>query len=266
MFELRQLKKTYGRRTVVKGVSLLVHEAEIVGLLGRNGAGKTTSFRMAVGMITPDAGSVIFQGQEVTREPMYRRAQLGIGYLSQEPSIFRTLTVAENILAVLETRSLSKADRLARTDALIADMHLEKVRDSLAETLSGGERRRLEIARALSTDPKLILLDEPFSGVDPIAVANLQEIIYDLKRRGIGVLITDHNVRETLNTTDRAYIIDDGLILARGTPEELIQDPKARKFYLGENFHMDLDERPEAVPERPTRPAPTDGGTDAPQR
>jgi lipopolysaccharide export system ATP-binding protein len=245
MFELRQLVKTYRRRRVVNGISLIVREQEIVGLLGRNGAGKTTSFRMAVGMITPDSGSVVFQDEEVTREPMYQRARRGIGYLSQEPSIFRTLTVEQNILAVLETRNHTAQEREARTAGLIEEMALEKVRKSLAETLSGGERRRLEIARALSTDPTLILLDEPFSGVDPIAVANLQEIIQGLRKKGMGILITDHNVRETLQTTDRAYIIDEGRILAQGTPEELIQDPKARKFYLGEKFRMDLEDREE---------------------
>ncbi|MCZ6688008.1 MAG: LPS export ABC transporter ATP-binding protein, partial [Planctomycetota bacterium] len=204
---------------------------------------KTTSFRMAVGMITPDSGSVMFRGQEVTREPMYRRARLGMGYLSQEPSIFRQLTVQQNIQAVLETMKMRSAERKQRVDSLIDEMDLGKVRESIAETLSGGERRRLEIARALSTDPRLILLDEPFSGVDPIAVSNLQEIIQQLSRRGIGILITDHNVRETLSTTDRAYIIDEGRILSRGTPEEIIRDPKARKFYLGEKFRMDLEER-----------------------
>lgn len=243
MLELRNLVKSFRRRRVVEGISLSVREGEIVGLLGRNGAGKTTSFRMAVGMLTPDSGSVLFRGQEVTREPMYRRARLGMGYLSQEPSIFRQLTVERNILAVLETRGMSSRERKEKVDSLIGEMDLWKVRKSLAETLSGGERRRLEIARALSTDPRLILLDEPFSGVDPIAVANLQEIIMALRQKGIGVLITDHNVRETLNTTDRAYIIDEGRILAKGTPEEIINDPKARKFYLGEKFRMDLDER-----------------------
>lgn len=248
MLELRNLVKSFRRRRVVEGISLTVREGEIVGLLGRNGAGKTTSFRMAVGMITPDSGSVLFLGKEVTHEPMYRRARLGMGYLSQEPSIFRQLTVEQNILAVLETRRMRQRERREKVDSLIVEMDLDKVRQSLAETLSGGERRRLEIARALSTDPRLILLDEPFSGVDPIAVANLQEIIQTLKRRGIGVLITDHNVRETLSTTDRAYIIDEGRILARGTPEEIIKDPKARKFYLGEKFRMDLPEG-EDVPE-----------------
>ena len=251
MLELRDLVKTYRRRRVVDGISLEVREGEIVGLLGRNGAGKTTSFRMAVGMITPDSGQVLFQGKEVTNEPMYRRARLGMGYLSQEPSIFRQLTVEDNILGVLEAAKMSPRDRRAKTDALIEEMDLAKVRKSLADTLSGGERRRLEIARALSTDPKLILLDEPFSGVDPIAVANLQDVIQALKRRRIGILITDHNVRETLSTTDRAYIIDDGRILARGTPEEIINDPKARKFYLGEKFRMDLDESIEAAPTEP---------------
>lgn len=250
MLELRSLVKSYRRRRVVEGISLVVREGEIVGLLGRNGAGKTTSFRMAVGMITPDSGSVFFRGKDVTLEPMYRRARLGMGYLSQEPSVFRQLSAEQNILAVLETMKMSRGERREKVNSLIEDMDLGKVRGSKAETLSGGERRRLEIARALATNPRLILLDEPFSGVDPIAVANLQEIIEALRERGIGVLITDHNVRETLNTTDRAYIIDEGRILARGTPEEIIQDPKARKVYLGEKFQMDLEDRGRGTEEK----------------
>lgn len=233
-----ELRKVYGRRAVVRGVSFYVGAGEIVGLLGRNGAGKTTTFRMTMGLVRPDGGQVLFRGQEVTRLPLFRRARLGMGYLSQDPAIFRSLSVEANLLAILERVERSRAVRRARLEELLARFGLERVRTSLASTLSGGERRRLEIARALVTRPALILLDEPFSGVDPIAVQDIQQIVCDLKRQGIGVLLTDHNVRETLATTDRAYIILDGQILVAGTPAEVVADPVARQVYLGERFTM----------------------------
>ncbi len=237
LLEVEGLRKTYGRRAVVRGVSFHVDGGEIVGLLGRNGAGKTTTFRMTVGLIRPEAGRVLFEGRDVTALPMYRRARLGIGYLSQEASVFRYLTVEENILAVLERHERGPA-RNARLEELIERFGLGAVRKSLAVSLSGGERRRLEIARALVTRPKLILLDEPFSGVDPIAVAEIQDVIFQLRESGIGILLTDHNVRETLSTTDRAYIILDGQILVAGSPREVVEDPTARAVYLGEKFTL----------------------------
>jgi len=232
------LKKSFGKRLVVKGVSFTVEAGEIVGLLGRNGAGKTTSFRMTVGMIPPDDGRVMFRGDDVTGLPMYQRARRGIGYLSQESSVFRQLTVEDNIQAIAERTKLGPKRGLVRRDELIGLFKLEKVRKSYAESLSGGERRRLEIARALVTEPSLILLDEPFSGVDPIAVSDIQDLINGLKDMGIGILLTDHNVRETLSTTDRAYIIDDGEILVSGVPGEIVEDRRARAVYLGENFRL----------------------------
>jgi lipopolysaccharide export system ATP-binding protein len=237
LLEVVDLRKTYGRRTVVRGVSFHVDAGEIVGLLGRNGAGKTTTFRMTVGLIRPETGRVLLEGKDVTGLPMYRRARLGIAYLSQEASVFRYLTVEENILAILERwdRGEKKARRL---EELIARFGLEKVRKSPAASLSGGERRRLEIARALVTHPKLLLLDEPFSGVDPIAVADIQELVLSLRASGIGILLTDHNVRETLSTTDRAYIILDGQILVAGSPKEVVEHPTARAVYLGEKFTL----------------------------
>ncbi len=238
LLEVRELEKTYGRRRVVRGVSFDVAPGEIVGLLGKNGAGKTTTFRMTVGLIRPDAGTVRFRGDDIARLPMYRRARLGMGYLPQESSVFRYLSVDDNLLAILERVESGAGARQARLEELIGQLGLEKVRRSLACTLSGGERRRLEIARALVTRPALILLDEPFSGVDPIAVADIQEIIGDLRARGIGILLTDHNVRETLSTTDRAYIIEEGRILVSGTPREIVDDPKAREVYLGEKFTL----------------------------
>lgn len=232
------LRKVYGRRVVVQGVSFHVGRGEVVGLLGRNGAGKTTTFRMTMGLIQPDGGEVRFAGRDVARLPMYRRARLGMGYLSQEPSIFKFLTVEENILAILERVERDRRRRRARLDGLVARLGLGTVRHSVANTLSGGERRRLEIARALVTEPSLILLDEPFSGVDPIAVAEIQGIVRELRAEGIGLLLTDHNVRETLSTTDRAYIMLDGEILVSGTPEEVVRHPTARSVYLGEGFTL----------------------------
>jgi lipopolysaccharide export system ATP-binding protein len=232
--------KSYGGRQVVKGVSLELEQGEVVGLLGPNGAGKTTSFYMIVGLVRPDAGRVLADGHDISRLPMYLRARnYGISYLPQEPSVFRKLTVQDNILAVLEAQQLSWESRRTRTEKLIEQLNLGPVRKTRGYALSGGERRRVEIARCLAIEPAFILLDEPFSGIDPIAVLDLQEIIFGLKRSGIGVLITDHNVRETLSVTDRAYIITEGKIFATGTPGELGRNPEVRRIYLGENFSMD---------------------------
>ena len=235
-----EIGKAYSGRQVVRGVSMQIAQGEVVGLLGPNGAGKTTCFYMIVGLLRPDAGRIIADGDEITRLPMYLRArQYGISYLPQEPSIFRKLTVEENILAVLEAQQLSWESRRTRTEKLIEQLNLGHVRKTMGYALSGGERRRVEIARCLAIEPAFILLDEPFSGIDPIAVLELQEIIFDLKMNGIGVLITDHNVRETLSVTDRAYIINDGRILFAGTPGELGRNPEVRRIYLGEKFSMD---------------------------
>jgi len=232
--------KSYGEREVVRGVSLEITQGEVVGLLGPNGAGKTTSFYIIVGLVRPDAGRVLVDGVDVTRLPMYLRARRhGISYLPQEPSVFRKLTVEENILAVLEARELDYSLRRTRTETLLAQLNLGHVRKTQGYALSGGERRRVEIARCLAIEPAFILLDEPFSGIDPIAVLDLQEIIFALKQSGIGVLITDHNVRETLSVTDRAYIINEGQIFRAGTPGELGRDPEVKKVYLGEKFSMD---------------------------
>jgi lipopolysaccharide export system ATP-binding protein len=233
------VKQFPGRGTVVNQISLTVHEREIVGLLGRNGAGKTTTFRMIIGMMIPDGGAVLFEGQDITTLPMYQRARAGIGYLSQEPSVFQRLTVEQNLLAILETMSLSRRARQGRADELIDQFGLHRVRNQHARLLSGGERRKLEIARALVTNPSLILLDEPFSGVDPIAVEDLQSEIQALHERGISILITDHNVERTLEVVDKAYIINDGQVLACGGPRELINDPKVRSSYLGRTFRGD---------------------------
>ncbi|MEY4216189.1 MAG: hypothetical protein RLZZ68_645 [Bacteroidota bacterium] len=230
------IEKTYRGRKVVDGVSVEVGQGEIVGLLGPNGAGKTTSFYMIVGLVQPDNGQVFLDSQEITRLPMYKRAQLGIGYLPQEVSVFRKLSVEDNILAILEMTPLTKEDRLQKLEQLINEFSLSKVRKTLGNRLSGGEKRRTEIARALATDPKFVLLDEPFAGVDPIAVEDIQSIIADLKTRNIGVLITDHNVQETLSITDRAYLLFEGKILKSGTAEELANDEQVRKVYLGQNF------------------------------
>jgi lipopolysaccharide export system ATP-binding protein len=233
------ITKAYGGREVVRGVDLSIHQGEVVGLLGPNGAGKTTSFYMIVGLVRPDAGKVLTDGVDITRTPMYLRArEYGISYLPQEPSVFRKLTVEENILAVLETQHITWEARRKRTENLLAQLNLGHVRKTRGYALSGGERRRVEIARCLAIEPAFILLDEPFSGIDPIAVLDLQQIIFDLKASGIGVLITDHNVRETLNVTDRAYVIHQGVIFRAGTPGDLGRDPEVKRIYLGENFSL----------------------------
>ena len=233
------LTKSYGGRTVVRGVNLDVASGEIVGLLGPNGAGKTTTFYMTVGLAAPDSGRVELDGVDVTDDPMYVRSRKGIGYLPQESSIFRGLTVEQNIMAILETTSLGAAARKARLRELLAELNLTPLARSRAFTLSGGERRRAEITRALVMSPKFILLDEPFAGIDPIAVGDIQKIIFHLRDRGIGVLITDHNVRETLRITDRAYIVHEGAIFKSGTPESLTADEQVRRIYLGSDFRLD---------------------------
>ncbi|HAL92657.1 MAG TPA: LPS export ABC transporter ATP-binding protein [Verrucomicrobia bacterium] len=238
LVETRGLVKEYRRRRVVNGVNMNVREGEIVGLLGPNGAGKTTSFYMITGLIQPTSGQVFFKGKDVTRLPMYRRARMGLGYLAQEPSIFRNLTVEENVLAILETLPIGARERQRRLEYLLEELKIGYLAKQKAYTLSGGERRRLEITRALVTDPSLILLDEPFSGVDPLAVYDVQQIIRDLKQRGLGILITDHNVRETLSVVDRAYVIYSGEVLTEGTREFLVNDPQAREKYLGKAFSM----------------------------
>lgn len=233
-----KLVKIYGRRKVVKGVSIEVNQGEIVGLLGPNGAGKTTTFYMVVGFIKPNEGAVFLNDEEITELPMYKRAQNGIGYLPQEPSVFRKLTVEDNIKAVLEMTELNKEQQAERLEELVGEFGLEKVRKSRGDTLSGGERRRTEIARALATNPNFILLDEPFAGIDPIAVEDIQYIVAKLKTKNIGILITDHNVQETLSITDRAYLMFEGNILKAGTAEELAADEMVRKVYLGKNFEL----------------------------
>jgi lipopolysaccharide export system ATP-binding protein len=235
----QDLTKSYGGRTVVRGVSLEVRSGEVVGLLGPNGAGKTTTFYMTVGLTAPDSGRVIFNGEDITDLPMYARARKGIGYLPQEASIFRGLTVEQNIMAILETLELDEAGRRARCRELLAELNLASLAASRAYTLSGGERRRAEITRALVISPKFLLLDEPFAGIDPIAITDIQKIIFHLKDRGIGVLITDHNVRETLRITDRAYIVHDGGIFHSGTPAALAADEDVRRIYLGAEFRLD---------------------------
>ena len=233
-----RLVKAYRQRRVVDGVSISVAPAQIVGLLGPNGAGKTTTFNMVVGVVKPDEGTVQFQEHDITRLPMHKRARLGIGYLTQEPSIFRKLTVEQNILAILETCKISSAERAMRLKYLLDELDLARLAKSKAYTLSGGEKRRLEITRALVTSPKLLLLDEPFSGIDPIAVYEVQKIVRRLKERGLGILITDHNVRETLKLVDRAYLIHKGEVVYEGAAEQMVDDPKAREIYLGPEFNM----------------------------
>ncbi|MCE2821833.1 MAG: LPS export ABC transporter ATP-binding protein [Bacteroidota bacterium] len=233
-----QIIKTYGKRTVVKGVSFDVRQGEIVGLLGPNGAGKTTSFYMTVGFIKPTSGHVFLNDDDITDLPMYKRAQRGIGYLPQEPSVFRKLTVEDNIRAVLEMTALSRVQQEEKLESLLEEFNLNRVRKGLGDTLSGGERRRTEIARALATNPSFILLDEPFAGIDPIAVEDIQYIVAKLKTKNIGILITDHNVQETLSITDRAYLMFEGSILRAGTAEELASDEMVRKVYLGKNFEL----------------------------
>jgi len=234
----KNIIKIYGDKEVVKGVSVEVNKGEIVGLLGPNGAGKTTSFYMIVGLIKPNSGKVFLDGDDISNLPMYKRAQLGIGYLSQEASIFRKMTVEDNLLSVLEMTNLSKSEQKQKCEDLLNEFGLKKIRKNIGGLLSGGERRRTEIARCLATDPSFILLDEPFAGVDPIAVEDIQEIVSKLKEKNIGILITDHNVHETLSITDRAYLLYDGEILKSGTSEELVSDEMVRKLYLGRNFEL----------------------------
>jgi len=233
-----KLVKEYRSRRVVNGVSITVGKGEIIGLLGPNGAGKTTTFNMVVGVIKPDEGMVRFFDKVITRLPMHKRARLGIGYLTQEPSVFRKLTVEQNILAILETLRISRQERFVRLKYLLDELDLARLSQSKAYTLSGGEKRRLEITRALVTSPKLLLLDEPFSGIDPIAVYEVQKIVRRLKERGLGILITDHNVRETLKLVDRAYLIHKGEVVYEGAAEQLVEDPKAREIYLGPEFNL----------------------------
>ena len=245
ILETREISKSYGGRTVVSGVSVSVEQGEVVGLLGPNGAGKTTSFYMIVGLISPDSGRVLLDKEEITSLPMYQRARKGISYLPQEPSVFRKLTVEDNLMAILETLSLNSRQRRDRMNLLIEQLGLETVRLNKGYMLSGGERRRVEIARSLVINPNFLLLDEPFSGIDPIQVLELQRIIFDLKRSGIGILVTDHNVRETLAVTDRAYIINEGKIFRAGSPEALGKDPEVKRVYLGEGFNFEPGNRKE---------------------
>lgn len=232
------INKSYKGRQVVKDVSIELNQGEIVGLLGPNGAGKTTSFYMIVGLVKPDSGSVYLDDKEITKQPMFRRSQMGIGYLPQEVSVFRKLTVEDNIMAILEMTKLNKKERHEKLEKLLDEFRLTQVRKNMGGSLSGGEKRRTEIARALATDPKFVLLDEPFAGVDPIAVEDIQSIVADLKKRNIGILITDHNVQETLSITDRAYLLFEGSILKAGTAEDLAADEQVRKVYLGQNFEL----------------------------
>jgi len=233
-----EISKSYNGRRVVDDVSILVEQGEVVGLLGPNGAGKTTSFHAIVGLVTPDAGRVLLDEEDITSLPMYQRARRGISYLPQEPSVFRRLTVEENLLAILETMRLTPRQRREKLNTILEQLGLEKIRHSKGYALSGGERRRVEIARSLVIEPAFLLLDEPFSGIDPIQVLELQRIIFDLKRSGIGILVTDHNVRETLAVTDRAYIINNGKVFRAGTPEALGRDPEVKRIYLGETFEL----------------------------
>jgi lipopolysaccharide export system ATP-binding protein len=237
--QTHELTKSYGGRTVVRGVNLEVAAGEIVGLLGPNGAGKTTTFYLTVGLTAPDSGRVTLDGADVTADPMYVRARKGIGYLPQEPSIFRGLTVEQNLMAILETLPIGASERVGRLTSLLAELNLTPLAKAPAYTLSGGERRRVEITRALVVAPRVILLDEPFAGIDPIAVGDIQQIIFHLKERGIGVLVTDHNVRETMRITDRAYIVHDGAIFRSGTPDSLAADEEVRRIYLGQDFRLD---------------------------
>ena len=235
---MQNLCKTYSGRSVVKDINIVVKRGEVVGLLGPNGAGKTTTFYMIVGVVPPDKGKILFDNQDITHLPVHIRSRYGIGYLSQEPSIFRKLTVEDNIMAVLETLDISRKERQKRLESLLKELDMFYLRKNKAYTLSGGEARRLEITRALVTNPSFLLLDEPFSGIDPIVVNEAQQVISSLKRKGIGILLTDHNVRETLSITDRAYLIAEGRILISGTSHDLVSNTEARRIYLGENFKM----------------------------
>ena len=238
VLEVRDLIKKFGNKIVIRGISLSVHSGEVVGLLGPNGAGKTTIFYMIVGLIKPTQGNIIFEGEDITGYPMYQRARLGISYLPQESSAFRKLTAEENILAILETLNLSKSERKRKLHKLMGELNLHPIANRKAYLLSGGERRRVEITRALVLSPKFILLDEPFAGIDPIAIGDIKAIIQHLRENGIGIIITDHNVRETLGVCDRAYLISQGKILIHGTPHEITMDPMARKIYLGNDFSL----------------------------
>ena len=238
LLEVKGLVKRYGRKTVVNDVNFAVDAGQVIGLLGPNGAGKTTSFRMTIGMIAPDGGAVFLKGEDVTHMPMYLRARHGLGYLSQEPSVFQRMTVLDNIVAIIETLDFPRCEHESRGMAVLEDLGLEKLADSLALNLSGGERRRLEIARALVTDPAIVMLDEPFSGVDPKKVSDIKQMISKMRDRGIGILLTDHNVRDTLSITDRAYIIDEGVILMNGGADEVVADEAVRARYLGDDFRM----------------------------
>ncbi len=249
--QTKELSKSYRGRKVVDNVSLRVQQGEVVGLLGPNGAGKTTSFYMIVGLVSPDSGKVLLEDADITGMPMYQRARRGVSYLPQEPSVFRKLSVEDNLMAILQTLGMNGAERADRMNRRIRQMGLETVRHNKGYALSGGERRRVEIARSLVIDPDFLLLDEPFSGIDPIQVLELQKIIFDLRNSGIGILITDHNVRETLAVTDRAYIINEGKIFRAGSPEELGNDPEVRRVYLGENFNLELAAGRWRVPAEP---------------
>jgi len=244
LLEARGLIKNYKGRRVVNQVDLNIRPGEVVGLLGPNGAGKTTTFYMIVGLVKPDGGTILLNGEDVTTDPMYRRARKGLNYLPQEPSVFRKLTVRDNIMAILETLGLSKKERQARLEVLLQELDLTSLAGNYAYSLSGGERRRVEITRALVTSPRYILLDEPFAGIDPLAVADIQGIIFKLKEKGIGVVISDHNVRETLTVCDRGYIINEGSVLVEGDPVEIAQCEMARKIYFGENFDFDVKDKP----------------------
>ncbi len=238
ILQIKNLSKSYNGKKVVRGVDISVRRGEVVGLLGPNGAGKTTTFYMIVGVISPDSGQILFDNQDITHLPIHIRSRYGVGYLSQEPSVFRKLTVEENIMAILETLPLTRKERQRRLDSLLRELNIAHLRKNKAYTLSGGEMRRLEITRALVTNPSFLLLDEPFSGIDPIVVNEAKQIIASLKRKGIGILLTDHNVRETLSITDRAYLIAEGKILISGGSHDLINNPQARKIYLGESFTL----------------------------
>jgi len=257
LFQARGLVKHYNRRAVVDHVSFDVDAGEAVGMLGPNGAGKTTAFRMCIGLVQPAAGSVCFNGRDITRFPMYKRCRLGMTYLAQEPSLFQNMTAADNLLAIMEMQGLRRAERRRKAERMLGEFGLKHLRDQVAYTLSGGERRRLEIARALCSDPSIILLDEPFTGIDPIAVGEVQDMVIGLKYKGIGVLITDHNVLEALRITDRAYILSEGKIVSQGTAEQILEDPIARESYLGDRIqaeHIGMVSKRSEQADAPARP------------